>query len=117
MGANLGFLPVATVTPGYNLFAVPEATFREYVSDTIMGNPDAGQAVLDVFARYGYADMPTVQTYLWGNVLQLRANNQPAVDVPRPIMPQPLDDDPAPVAAWMRSGMLNFKAPAIATLG
>jgi hypothetical protein len=61
--------------------------------------------------------MTAVQDYLWGNVLQLRANNQPAVDVKRDYMPQPLEDDPAPIAAWMRSGMLNFRQPVITTLG
>ena len=117
VGANLGFLPVATVTEGYNLFDVEEGVFREYVSATINEKTETSQAVMDLFARYGYADMTAVQDYLWGNVLQLRANNQPAVDVKRDYMPQPLEDDPAPVAAWMRSGMLNFRQPAIATLG
>jgi len=117
VGANLGFLPVATVTEGYNLFDVEEGVFREYVSATINEKTETSQAVMDLFARYGYADMTAVQDYLWGNVLQLRANNHPAVDVKRDYMPQPLEDDPAPVAAWMRSGMLNFRQPVIATLG
>ena len=117
VGADLGFLPVATVTKGYNLFDVEEGVFREYVSATINEKPETSQAVMDLFARYGYADMTAVQDYLWGNVLQLRANNQPAVDVKRDYMPQPLEDDPAPIAAWMRSGMLNFRQPVITTLG
>lgn len=117
VGANLGFLPVATVTKGYNLFDVEEQVFREYVSTTIYAKDNPSQAVMDVFARHGFADMTAVQDYLWGNVLQLRANNQPAVDVKRDYMPQPLEDDPAPIAAWMRSGMLNFRQPVIATLG
>jgi hypothetical protein len=39
------------------------------------------------------------------------------LDVPREIMPHPLDDDPTPIAAWMQSGMLNSKFPVIASLG
>lgn len=117
VGADLGFLPVANASDTNNLFNVDETKFRTYVETRIKGNPDAGQAILDVFARYGFQDMTAIQDNLWGNVQQLRANNQPALDVPREIMPQPLDDDPAPIAAWMRSGMLNFKGPVIASLG
>jgi hypothetical protein len=117
VGADLGFLPVASASASNNLFNVAEAPFRQFVLATITGNPDGGLAILQVFDRYGFADMAAVQDYLWSNVQQLRLNNQPAVDVPREIMPQPLNSDPAPIAAWMRSGMLNFKAPFIATLG
>ncbi len=117
VGADLGFLPVSTASNSNNLFNVSEATFRDYVLTTITGNTDGGQAVMEVFARYGYVDMAAVQDYLWGNVQQLRLNNQPALNVQREIMPQPANGDPSPIAAWMRSGLLNFKAPVIATLG
>ena len=117
VGADLGFLPVAVVAPGNNLFEVSEPVFRAKVESLITGNADGGQAVMEVFARYGYADMTAVQDHLWANVQQLRANNKPAVDVKRDYMPEPLEDDPAPVAAWMRSGMLNFRQPVIPTLG
>jgi hypothetical protein len=117
VGADLGFLPVANASDANNLFNVDETKFRTYLDTRIMGNPDGGQAILNVFALYGFKDMMAIQDYLWGNVQQLRANNQPALDVPREIMPQPLDDDPTPIAAWMQSGMLNPKVPVIASLG
>lgn len=117
VGADLGFLPVAVVAPGNNLFEVSETTFRDYVSATILANTDGGKEIMEVFARYGFADMTAVQDHLWANVLRLRANNKPAVDVKRDFMPQPLNEDPAPIAAWMRSGMLNFRQPVITTLG
>ena len=118
VGADLGFLPVATASDSNNLFNVSEATFRNYVSDTINGNKtDGGQAVKDVFARFGYADMTAIQDYLWGNVQQLRVKNQPAVNVQREIMPQPLNNDPSPVSAWLRSGLVNIKGPVIPLIG
>ena len=62
--------------------------------------------------------MTAIQDYLWGNVLLLRQNNQPVPGATeREYMPQPLNDDPAPIAAWMRSGGLNYKAPLIPVLG
>ena len=117
VGADFGFLPFRSASESNNLFNVAEAPFRQFVQTTITGNPDGGLAILQVFDRYGFGDMAAVQDYLWSNVQQLRLNNKPAVDVPREIMPQPFNGDPAPIAAWMRSGMLNFKAPFIATLG
>jgi hypothetical protein len=116
VGADLGFLPVANASDSNNLFNVPEATFRAYVEKTI-NEGSKSQEVLDVFARYGYSNMAAIQDYLWSNVQQLRANNQPAVDVQREVMPQPWEDDPAPVAIWLGSGLLNFKSPVIAALG
>ena len=122
VGAQLGYLPVATVKPGNNLFIVNQATFRNYVATTIGGNADGGQAILDTFKKYGIADHGTaslsaVQDYLWENVQQLRLNNQPALDVPRPIMPQTPDSDPSTISSWLQSGNLNFKGPVIASLG
>ena len=117
VGADLGFLPVAVVAPGNNLFEVSETVFRAKVESLITGNGDGGQAVMEVFARYGFADMTAVQDRLWANVQLLRANNRPALDVKRDFMPQPRGGDSAPIAAWMRSGMLNFRQPVIATLG
>ena len=118
VGAELGFLPVAPASDANNLFNVPETEFRAYVQATITGVSDQGQAVLAVFARHGYQDMTAIQDYLWGNVLQLRQNNQPVPGATeREYMPQPLNDDPVPIAAWMRSGGLNYKGPLVSSLG
>lgn len=118
VGADLGFLPVAPASDSNNLFTVIEADFRTYVQATITGVVDSGQAVLEVFARYGYQDMTAIQDYLWGNVQLLRQNNQPVPGATqREYMPQPLNDDPAPIAAWMQSGGLNYKGPLVPALG
>ena len=117
VGANLGFLPVANAADNNNLFDVPESQFRDYVKSTILGNTDGGQAILGVFTLHGFANMEAIQDYLWKNVLELRQNNRPAIDIPREIMPQPLNDDPAPIAILMRSGTLNYKAPLFSYLG
>lgn len=117
VGADIGFLPVANASDANNLFNVDETKFKNFVASTILGNSDSGQAILEVFGRYGYKTMTEIQDYLWGNVLQLRANNRPALNVPREIMPQPLNGDPTPVASAILSGMLNFKGPFVASLG
>lgn len=117
VGAEIGFLPVANASDANNLFNVDETKFKNFVASTILGNSDSGQAILEVFGRYGYKTMTEIQDYLWGNVLQLRANNRPALNVPREIMPQPLNGDPTPLASSILSGMLNYKGHILAILG
>ncbi|MGV0992933.1 MAG: hypothetical protein ACOYB7_11830 [Mycobacterium sp.] len=141
VAAQNDYLPSSTVTPGTNLYDMPESEFNRLVNLYIRtagdvahedeyGNPivlPAGSTwtdqILDVFTRRLFLDGETeaekydsIDAYLWKNVLRMRALN-PFVPgaTSRSIMPQ--TDPLSYTEEKYASGALSYTFPTISYLG
>lgn len=137
IAAANGTIPSAVAT-GPNLLTIGQGAFYTAVQGYIIGTYDNGDLIAqqnevevgDIFktnlglkATPGLdersqlvAYLPSIQAYLWQNVQQMQAYNQPIVGAPpREVMPQA--EPIQPILSYMNGKTLSYSFPIVSYIG